>query len=317
MPKSAEPPRIVMLLQGLAIPVAAMADGAFTIVGPWTADGDWDGWLDAGGGNGIRAAITVAADPFDRALLDRLPDLEEIVVFGAGHEGVDLTVATEKRIRINAAGATHAGDVADHAVGLVLAARRRLFEGDRWVREGRWATARIGPSRSMSGARIGIVGLGHIGRAVAQRLDAFGCETRWWGRSAQPDVPWQRAETLEGLAAWSDVLVVAIHAHDSTRVLISRDIIDALGPQGCLVNIARGFVVDEPALIAALREGRLGQAALDVFEDEPETGARWGDVPNTILTPHSAGDTVESFKALCRHAVDAVNAVHARGPGRR
>ncbi|WP_157216637.1 NAD(P)-dependent oxidoreductase [Flavisphingomonas formosensis] len=302
-------PRVIMLHEGLSKPLAAMADGAFVIVGPWMADQGWDAWLDAGNGRGIRAAITAGADPFDRTLLDRLPDLEEIIVFGAGHEGVDTAHATARGIRINAAGATHAGDVADHAVGLILAARRRLLEGDRWVREGRWMESRIAPSRSMKGARVGIVGLGNIGRAIAERLDAFGCDTRWWGRGDKPGVPWPRVESLEQLAAESEVLAVAIYAHDSTRGLISRAVIEALGPDGCLVNVARGFVIDEEAMIAALKDGRLGQAALDVFAHEPEDGSRWRDVPNTILTPHSAGDTRESFLALCRRAVEAAKAV--------
>jgi len=303
-----------MLHEGLSKPLDAMADSAFTIVGPWLAEQGWDAWLDAGNGHGIRAAITAGADPFDRALLDRLPDLKEIIVFGAGHEGVDTAYASERGIRINAAGATHAGDVADHAVGMILASRRRLFDGDRWVREGRWLQSRITPSRSMYGTRVGIVGLGNIGRAIAERLDAFGCRTRWWGRADKPGLPWPRVESLEELAAGSDVLAVAIYAHDSTRGLISREIIEALGPEGCLVNVSRGFVVDEPALIAALKDGRLGQAALDVFADEPEDGRRWQGIPNTILTPHSAGDTRESFMALCHRAVEAAKAVvvHAR-----
>jgi len=312
MTDAAPLPRVIMLHEQLSRLIAAMAEGSFSIVGPWMTE-EWEAWLDAGGGAGIRAAITAGADPFDRQLLDRLPDLEEIIVFGAGHEGVDTAHATACGIRINPAGATHASDVADHAVGLILAARRRLFEGDRWVREGRWLQSRIAPSRSMNGMRVGIVGLGNIGRAIAERLDAFGCRTRWWGRSDKPDAPWPRVASLEALAAESDVLAVAIYAHDSTRGLVSRPVIEALGPDGCLVNVSRGFVVNEDALIAALKDGRLGQAALDVFAQEPESGERWRDVPNTILTPHSAGETLESLAALGRRAVGAAKAVVASG----
>ena len=303
MARTQGPPRVLMLLRALAEPLAKIAGDAFKIVGPWAVSGDWEEWLDQGGGQGIRVAITSGADPFNRRLLERLPDLKAIVAFGAGHEGVDLQATSQRGIRIRTAGATHAGDVADHAVGMVLAARRRLFQADRWVRDGHWPQSRFPPSHSMANAQIGIVGLGNIGRSVAQRLDVFGCQIRWWGPHEKPDVLWARAESLLQLAGWSDILVVAIYAHDSTRKLISRDVLDALGSHGCLVNMSRGFVIDEAELIAALKDGRLGQAALDVFESEPHDGMQWRDVPNTILSAHCAGDTVEAFVALCQRAV--------------
>ncbi len=298
-------PRVITLLEGLASPIEALGCGAFSMVGPWNCGGDWEAWLDNGGGAGVRAALMAGSDPFNAALLNRLPDLEAMVVFGAGYEGLDVQRAKARGIVIDNAGSQHAGEVADHAVGMALALRRRLLEADRWVREGRWIQSRIAPTHSMTTLRVGIVGLGHIGRAIARRLDAFGCKVQWWGRSPQ-DVPWQRVASLKELAAQNDMLIVAIAAHNETRGLITREIIDALGPQGALVNISRGFVVDEAALLSALRDGRLGQAGLDVFAAEPDDGARWKDLPNVILSPHSSGHTIESFQILCKRAAGAL-----------
>ena len=165
--------------------------------------------------------------------------------------------------------------------------------------------SRIAPTHSMTTLRVGVVGLGHIGRAIARRLEPFCCRIQWWGRSPQ-DVPWERVAALHDLAAQNDMLIVAIAAHDETRGLVTKEIIEALGPHGALVNISRGFVVDEAALLSALREGRLGQAGLDVFESEPDDGARWKDLSNVILSPPSSGHTIESFQILCRRAAEAV-----------
>lgn len=311
---SQQSPRVVTLLEGLAAPIEAYGGGAFSMVGPWNCGGDWGDWLDNGGGAGVRAALMAGSDPFNAALLNRLPDLEAVVVFGAGYEGLDLQIAKARGIVIDNAGAQHAGEVADHAVGMALALRRRLLEADRWVREGRWMQSRIAPTHSMTTLRVGIVGLGHIGRAIARRLEAFECKIQWWGRSPQ-DVPWERVASLKDLAAQNDMLIVAIAAHDDTRGLITREIIEALGPQGALINIARGFVVDEEALLSALKDGRLGQAGLEVFVTEPDDGARWKDLPNVILSPHSSGHTIESFQILCRRAAQALIA-HLSKPAR-
>lgn len=298
-------PRVLSLLEGLARPIEALSGGAFTTVGPWNCGGDWRQWLDNGGGKGIRVAMSAGADKFDAALFERLPDLEAVVVFGAGYDGLDVNVAKARGIVIDNAGSQHAGEVADHAVGMALMLRRRLLDADRWVREGRWTQARIAPTHSMTTLRVGVVGLGHIGRAIAQRLSVFGTRVQWWGRSQQ-DTPWERVADLKQLAAQNDMLIIAVAAHDGTRGLITRDIIETLGPQGALVNVARGFVLDEAALLSALKEGRLGQAALDVFDAEPDDGKNWKGLPNVVLSPHSSGHTIESFQVLCKRSADAV-----------
>ena len=149
----------------------------------------------------------------------------------------------------------------------------------------------------MGGQTLGVVGLGHIGRAVAKRAEAFRMAVNWWGPRPH-DAEWPRAESLLALAKASDILVVACKADESNRGLISREILEALGPDGLLVNVSRGQVVDEDALIAALKSGALGQAALDVFVEEPTDPARWADVPNLVLTPHTAGATTAGVRGM-------------------
>ncbi|MET0269075.1 MAG: NAD(P)-dependent oxidoreductase [Sphingomonas sp.] len=306
---AAPPSRIVFAsARPLAGMIAADAGDAFAFVGPWAED--------AGAFAEARVALSSGVDVFDAALLARLPALREIVVFGAGQAGIDLAETERRGIRVNAAGATHAGDVAEHGVAMILAVRRALLAGDHWVRSGRWRTdGRMPGARRLSGARVGIVGLGHIGRECARRLEALGCAVAWWGPNPKPDAGWPRAASLLALAARSDILVVAAFAHENTRGLVGRAEIDALGREGLLVNLSRGFVVDEAALIAALREGRLGHAALDVFDEEPTPAARWADVPNMLLSPHRAGDTVESLAALRARAVREIAAALDRGDG--
>ena len=298
--------RVLLLVAGMRPMLGPHAPG-LALVGPEAGE-DAVAWARAHGA-GIRAAISSGIDRYDAAMLAALPDLGRIAVFGAGMDGVDLESAAARGIRVTNADGLHAGDVAEHAVAMALAAWRRLPEGDAWVREGRWLReGRMAPIRAFAGTCVGIVGLGHIGRAIAARLVPFGCAIRWWGPRPQPGVTWERVADLGALAAWSDVLIVAARAHDDTRGLIDAAVIDALGPHGLLVNIARGFVIDEGALIAALTDGRLGQAALDVFDPEPADPARWAGVPNVLLQPHLAGATTDAIQRLAAHAVESVRA---------
>src|SRR6185295_20328934 len=151
----------------------------------------------------------------------------------------------------------------------------RVTAGERWVREGRWGQEPLPAVRSLRTLKVGVLGLGVIGRSVCARLEPFGVEIAWWGRRPQPDTPYPRAKGLLELAGWSDVLVVTARADASNAKLVDRSVLDALGPQGLLVNVSRGSIVDEEAVIEALREGRLGGAALDVFETEPTPPQRW------------------------------------------
>jgi lactate dehydrogenase-like 2-hydroxyacid dehydrogenase len=165
------------------------------------------------------------------------------------------------------------------------------------LRAGAWTVESKMITPSLNGQKVGIVGLGAIGEAVARRAEALHMPTAWWGPREKP-AAWPRAESLLELAKTSDILVVACKADESNVGLISREVIDALGPHGLLVNVARGQLIDEAALISALTQGRLGQAALDVFEEEPTDAGRWADVPNTVLTPHTAGATTEAVQGM-------------------
>jgi lactate dehydrogenase-like 2-hydroxyacid dehydrogenase len=237
-------------------------------------------------------------------LLETLPRLGLIACVGAGYDGVDVGWCRARGIEVTNAAGLNAADVADHAIGLVIAGWRNILSGDRLIRGGAWPDKqRIPLSRSLWGRRLGIVGLGPIGRACAQRAEVFGLDVAWWGPRPKPDAPWPRREALLDLAGWSDILLVACRANEENRGLISREVIEAVGPQGMLVNVARGSVVDEEALIAALGDGRLGRAGLDVFAEEPTPPQRWADVPNTLLTPHSASSTFDIIPRLMDQVV--------------
>ena len=250
------------------------------------------------------AAIVVAGEfPVDKALADRLPKLGLIACFTSGHDGVDVDWARLRGLQVSHAPGVNHEDVADHALGLVLAAWRRIRDGDAQLRAGNWKPTEKTITASLTGRRLGIVGLGAIGAAVARRAEAFGLQIAWWGPRDKPEAPWPRRDSLKALADESDILVVACRATPETAGLISREVIEAVGPDGLLVNVSRGQVIDENAVIAALTSGKLGMAALDVFHKEPTPAQRWVEVPNTVLTPHTAGATnaaVPKMVALLR-----------------
>jgi lactate dehydrogenase-like 2-hydroxyacid dehydrogenase len=248
--------------------------------------------------SGIRALLVAGEFPIDKTFAESLPHLGLIACFTAGYDGVDVEWARARGLKVSHSPGVNHEDVADHAMGLVLAAARRIAEGDQAVRAGDWRAAEKTITGSLTGQRLGIVGLGAIGEGIARRAEAFGLTVSWWGPNEKPDAKWPRVASLVELAKDSDILVVAARADGSNEGLISREVIEALGPQGLLVNVARGQLVDEDALIAALKDGRLGMAALDVFATEPTAAARWADVPNTVLTPHTAGATTAALPKM-------------------
>lgn len=273
-------------------------------------------WEESGRARLAEAEILVTAGEFrlDPAMLERMEKLRLIACFTVGYDGVDLDWARARGVAVTHAGDANAADVADHALGLILAHRRQILKGDRQVRSGEWTAGAKMLTRSMTGARIGIVGMGSIGVALAERAEAMRMRIGWWGPREKPELRWPRAESLEALARDSDVMVVAAKATEQNRGMISTAICDALGPDGLLVNVARGQVVDEDALIAALREGRLGGAALDVFESEPTPAARWADVPNMVLTPHTGGATYEAVGRMRDMLLANLSAFYAGEP---
>jgi len=263
----------------------------------------------------VRAVLHIDGAPLEQALLQTLPNLGLVAVIGAGYGSVDVGWCRAHGVEVTTAAGLNAADAADYAMGLVIAGWRGIPVSERMLREGRWEEAhRRRPPRSLSGRRLGIVGLGAIGVACARRAEPFGLEINWWGPRPKPDAPWPQAESLSALAAWSDILLVASRSHPGNRGVISREVIEAVGPDGMIVNIARGALIDEDALIAALKDGRLGRAALDVFVDEPTPEDRWADVPNTLLTPHDAGMTSDVVPRLLAAAIDNIRLFLAGQP---
>ena len=258
----------------------------------------------------VRAAATVGSVGVTREMLEAYPRLGLIACFGVGVDGVDLAACRERGIAVTHGRDINHEDVADVAMGLVIAVMRRFTEAERVLREGRWRPPiAIPPQRRLRGSKLGIVGMGAIGRAIAVRAQAFGFDIRWNGPRAKPDVGFAYESDLTALAQWADVLAVAARGDQSG--LISARVIDALGPEGVLVNISRGGVVDEDALIAALKAGKLGGAGLDVFAEEPTPASRWADVPNTTLLPHIGGGTRASLVESTQNVLENLRRFYA------
>ncbi len=238
-----------------------------------------------------RALITLGGFRTDAAMMAALPELGLICCYGTGFEGVDQAGAAARGIRITHAGDANSTSVAEFAMGLVIAAARLIVQGDRKVRSGGWTS--LGVDRmpmvpGLAGRRMGIWGLGTIGLKIARRAAAFEMEIGYHNRSPRADVAYSYHESLLRLAEWSDVLVVAVRANAGNRHAVGREVLEALGPRGILVNIARGLVVDEMALCEALETGRIAGAGLDVYEDEPHVPERLRALENAVLTPHMA-----------------------------
>ena len=261
----------------------------------------------------IRALVVAGEFPLDKPLIESLPNLQLIACFTSGYDRIDVAWCRARGLAVTHAPGVNHEDVADHALGLILAARRQIAAGDRALRAGGWTVDAKTITPSLNGQRLGVVGLGHIGEAVARRAEVLRMAVKWWGPRDKA-AAWPRAGSLLELARDSDILVVACKADDGNVGLISQEVIEALGPDGLLVNVARGQLVDEDALIAALKDGRLGQAALDVFEDEPTDPARWADAPNTVLTPHTGGATTEAVQGMLRLLMQNLEAAFAGEP---
>jgi lactate dehydrogenase-like 2-hydroxyacid dehydrogenase len=251
------------------------------------------------------AAIVHAGDVvLERGFIEAMPNLGLIACVSVGYDGVDVPHARTRGIEVTHAPGLNADDVADHALGLIIAAWRGIVEGDALVRSGAWGRGQErAPCGSLTGKTVGILGLGRIGEGVARRAAACGMKPIWWGpRDKVSD--WPRAQSVLALAEASDILVVAARPDEANRGMVDKAVLDALGPQGLLVNVSRGSLVDEDALIAALKDGRLGMAALDVFQVEPTPGERWAGVPNAIFTPHSAGKAAETLMKLVAQTLE-------------
>ncbi len=240
-----------------------------------------------------RALITSGLDGAPGALLDRMPNLEIITVNSVGYDLVDLKKALSRHIPVTHTPDVLTDDVADLAIGLMIMTSRRLGVADRFVRAGRWTREKFPVAGKVSGKKLGILGLGRIGRAIAQRAEGFGMEILYTDR-AKLNTNYRFLPDLVSLAKESDFLMVATSAGPDARHMVNAQVLEALGPEGILINIARGSVVDEKALLAALDEGRIAGAGLDVFEHEPNVPPVLFSRDDVVLLPHIASSTRET-----------------------
>lgn len=253
----------------------------------------------AGPGADVTAVVTSGRTGVDAALMAELPRLGAVVNFGVGYDTTDIDAAEQRGVGVSNTPDVLTDCVADTAVGLLIDTMRQFSAADRYVRAGDWpANGNYPLTRQVSNTRVGIIGLGRIGGAIAKRLSAFGCAISYHNRREVTDSPYAYLASPVELAQSVDVLVVAAAGGSSTKKLVDGAVIDALGADGYLINIARGSVVDETALVAALRDGKLAGAGLDVFADEPNVPAELLAMNNVVLLPHVGSGTVETRAAM-------------------
>ena len=268
----------------------------------------------AANGQGIEAVATSARFGIDAKTIAALPDLKVISSFGVGLDTLDLAAAKARGIAVGYTPDVLNDCVADTAFALLMDVSRRITEADRFVRNGHWHKGQFSQATRVSGKRLGILGLGRIGSAIARRASGFDMEVKYHNRRPVEGSAYGYVATLKELAEWADYLVIASAGGAETRGLVSAEIIDALGPQGYLINISRGTVVDEPALVRALVEKRLGGAGLDVFEFEPKVPAELLALDNVVLLPHLASNTHETRADMAQRVEDNLAAFFAGKP---
>jgi lactate dehydrogenase-like 2-hydroxyacid dehydrogenase len=250
---------------------------------------------------GVRAMITAGGTPLGADMMDLLPALQAIVCYGTGYDGVDLAAAGRRNIVVANSPAANASSVADIAMTLMLAVTRRLLPADNYVRSGNWSAAKpsplMRPQPGNPGRRIGVYGMGEIARRIAARAAEFEMDVAYYSRSKH-DVPYRYVPSLEALVEWCSVLMIAVRAGADTHYMIDAGMLQKLGPDGYLVNISRGSVIDQQALVAALADKTIAGAGLDVYEKEPHAPDALTASPNVVLTPHIGGHTIESHVAM-------------------
>ena len=261
----------------------------------------------------IRAAVGYGGRGLSGAEIARLPKLEITALFGVGLDTMDMAAARARGIVVTDTPQVTA-DVADTTLALYLAAVRRVIEADAWVRDGRWEAGRMPPPHRASGRKVGVFGMGRIGKAIADRFAPLAAEIAYTTRRPAPGVVWRHEPDVKALAAWCDVLVLAAAGGEETRHAVDAVVLDALGPRGVLVNIARGSLVDEDALVAALRDGRIAGAGLDVFEDEPHVRADLRALKTAVLSPHAGGASREGYAELAAAVLENLAAHFAGRP---
>ncbi|KEH28789.1 putative oxidoreductase [Medicago truncatula] len=249
-------------------------------------------------GASIRAVVGNASAGADSNLIEALPKLEIVSSYSVGVDMIDLNMCKEKGIRVTNTPDVLTDDVADLAICLILTLLRRILECDRFVRSGNWKRGDYKLTTKFSGKTIGIIGMGRIGTAVAKRAEGFNCSICYYSRTQKQEPKYKYYPSLIELASNCDILVVACPLTEETHHIINREVINALGPKGVLINIGRGKHVDEPELVSALLEGRLGGAGLDVYENEPHVPEELFGLENVVLLPHIGSGTVETRAAM-------------------
>lgn len=254
----------------------------------------------------IRAiAMTGAHSPLDEAYMRRFPNLEVVSSFGVGYDNIDAKTAARLGIIVTNTPGVLDDEVADTALGLMIMTVRRLPQAERYLRAGEWSAKGAFPlSPSLRGRTVGILGLGRIGKAIAARVSAFGLDVVYYGRNPQAGVPYRYYSSLADMAKAADILIVVAPGGPSTRHIINAEVLEALGPDGVLINVARGSIVDEKALIGALRTGKILAAGLDVFDDEPNAPKELIALDNTVLLPHVGSASVRTRRAMAECVVN-------------
>ncbi len=260
---------------------------------------------------GCRIAVTTSMAGADAAVMDRLPDLRLIACQGAGLDRVDLAAAAARGIAVSHTPDVLTEDTADFAIALLYGVARKVVAADRFVRDGRWSRERIAPSTRLQGKRAGVVGLGRIGEAVARRAAGIGMEVSYTGPRPKPALPYAFVAGVQDLADRSDVLILTCPGGQATHHLVDADILSRLGPRGFLINIARGTVVHEAALLEALEGNRIAGAGLDVFAAEPGLDPRFLALENVVLAPHYASLTHETRSAMIERILGDIAAFRA------
>ncbi|KAL0319258.1 UNVERIFIED_CONTAM: Hydroxyphenylpyruvate reductase [Sesamum angustifolium] len=257
--------------------------------------------------NSIRAVVANGAQGPDAEMIDALPLLEIIASHSSGLDKIDLDKCRERGITVTYTPDALTDEVADMAILLTLATMRRICEADQYVRRSEWKNADFKLTTKFSGKAVGIIGLGRIGSAIAKRAEAFGCSIGYHSRSQKPNSRYKYYPSIVDLALDSQILIIACALTHETRHIVNREVIDALGKNGVVVNIARGSHIDEAELVSALAEGRLGGAGLDVLENEPEAPTQLLGLDNVVLSPHVAASTVETRKVMADLVVQALD----------
>jgi hydroxypyruvate reductase len=263
----------------------------------------------------VRALITAGGQSLKGDVMDLMPALGAIICYGTGFDGVDFKAAAERNIVVGHSPGANAASVADLAVTLMLAVTRRILPADQYLREGGWSSAKPSPLMSPlsgnPGRKVGVYGMGEIGRKIASRVAAFECDVAYTNRTNYTDLPYRYEPSLEALVEWCDVLMIAVRAGAETHHIIDAAMLKKLGPNGYVVNISRGSVIDQAALTTALTDKAIAGAGLDVFEKEPIAPDALTALPNVVLTPHIGGHTLDSHMGMQNCVIANLDAFYA------